>query len=53
MVIKNGMDVDMRNLCGCPDAKTLNQCEKCPRYYSCDAVAAANDELVEYENQRK
>lgn len=33
---------------------TLSACERfCGRYYSCDTVAEANDELVKYEQEDK
>jgi len=52
-VIDNGQNIKMRNLTGCLDGKnwTLNDCEeKCNKYYSCYAVAEANDILKEYED---
>lgn len=47
----DGSDIDMKQICGCPDAVTLSQCEKdCPRYHSCHNIALANDILVDYED---
>lgn len=51
-IIDNGRNIKMGNLTGCIDAKngTMDDCEKsCPRYYSCCAVAEANDILRDYE----
>ena len=55
-IIDNGRNIKMINLAGCiPDSNwTLDECEKkCPKYYSCSAVAEANDILKEYEESMK
>lgn len=51
-IIDDGADIKMKNLTGCTNAQewTLDDCEKnCKKYYSCYAVALANDILKEYE----
>lgn len=46
-------DIDMRKICGCPDAKTLSDCESgCGKYYSCQNVAIANDILAEMDGSK-
>lgn len=49
-VIDDGKDIDMAKICGCPYARTLDECEKdCKKYFDCHNVAIANDILVAYE----
>ena len=51
-IIDNGRNIRMKNLTGCVNDEnwTLDDCEKnCSKYYSCCAVAEANDILKEYE----
>ena len=53
-VIDDGRNVKMQNMTGCGISEdwTLDDCEsKCPKYYSCYAVALANDLLNEYEDR--
>lgn len=50
MVIDNGRDIDMPQICGCPDAKTMDWCElNCPKYHSCCNISLADDILKAYE----
>ena len=51
-IINDGKNIKMKNLTGCgiDENWTLDDCEKnCSKYYSCYAVAEANDILREYE----
>jgi hypothetical protein len=54
-VIDDGKNIKMINMTGCckiDENWTLNDCETtCSKYYSCCAVALANDVLKEYENE--
>lgn len=51
-ILNNGKNIDMTVICGCIDAKTLNDCEaNCSKYSSCDNVAIANDILRDYEEE--
>lgn len=53
-VIDNGRNIKMKHLTGCGvnESWTLDDCEqKCPKYYSCCAVAEANDILKVYEER--
>jgi len=55
-VIDNGLNIKMKNLTGCdiPEGWTLDDCESsCEKYYSCYAVALANDVLTEYEETNR
>lgn len=50
-IINGGQDYDVSHISSCES--TLDKCEKeCPRYYSCDTVAMANDILRDYEVNR-
>lgn len=50
MVLDDGLDIDMFQICACNMATTLSACEiNCPFYYRCDNVALANDILASYE----
>ena len=49
-VIKEGADVDISQISAC-SYKSMDECEqKCPKYYSCQTIALANDLLVAYED---
>jgi hypothetical protein len=51
-IIDNGKNIKMKSFTGCISDEnwTLDDCEKsCQKYYSCYAVAEANDILKEYE----
>lgn len=49
-VLDGGNDIDMKKICGCESANTLNKCEKtCAKYHDCHNVALANDILRCYE----
>lgn len=51
-IIDNGRNIKMKDLTGCVNDEnwTLDDCEKnCSKYYSCCAVAEANDILKECE----
>lgn len=51
-ILNDGQDYDVSRISSCDS--TLNECEKgCPRYYSCDTVAMAEDILKEYEFSKK
>lgn len=53
-VFDDGKDIDMTKICGCPYARTLDECEKnCMKYFDCQNVAIANDILVAYENMKE
>lgn len=50
MVLNNGLNIDMLQICACNMATTLSACEiNCPLYYRCSNVALANDILTLYE----
>lgn len=52
-VIDDGRNIKMINLTGCgiDENWTLDDCERnCPKYYSCYAVALADDVLKKYED---
>ncbi len=54
-VIENGRNIKMHNMTGCGigEGWTLDDCEgRCPKYYSCYAVALANDVLKEFEENK-
>lgn len=54
-VIESGRNIKMQNFTGCgiDENWTLDDCEnKCPKYYSCYAVALADDVLKEYEENK-
>ena len=51
-VLDGGRNIKMMNLTGCgiDESWTLDDCESnCQKYYSCYAVALADDVLSEYE----
>lgn len=49
MVIDNGRDIDMQQICGCAFV-TMNWCEKhCSKYHGCCNISLANDILRAYE----
>lgn len=51
-ILNDGQDYDVSRISNCNS--TLDKCEKgCPRYYSCDTVAMAEDILKEYEFGKK
>ena len=50
-LLNDGQDFDVFRISSCES--TLDKCEKeCPRYYSCDTVAMAEDILRDYELNR-
>lgn len=52
-VLENGKNIDMRKICGCSCAETLDDCEKkCKKYYDCHDMALANDILLAYEKDK-
>lgn len=54
-VIENGRNIRMVNYTGCgiDESWTLDDCEnKCSKYYSCYAVALADNVLKEYEESK-
>lgn len=48
-IIDDGKDVDISKISSC-EYHSMNDCEnKCPKYYSCNTIALANDILSKNE----